>query len=302
MGPPDVDMTAGAPNKKTKQQRAPMEEENRARENATKDLTFKLAYLKTRSSPNDPIMQREPSEFAKEWASEIWKRAMQNPDATIRDYNDEVYSVLQDLDEMDKQWDKAKVAEDGKEWTGQALFVFQIDKLHFDMLPITFRSESIDNSSSDTSSNDGQAQPVADSDSRNPATRVTETDSMQVNLMRMCRWRRYCVGATAEASDNISRKSARFLNPRIRCRTLTLSRFQLLGRLDSGSRRPDKVTECLHTMTALRRQTKTLRSGRPIGNQLNATIQEREPAVNSSSIIFNSFTPVNFSTPHGRGR
>jgi hypothetical protein len=71
MGPPDVEMAVRGPNTKTQRQLTPTEEETQARETAIKDLTFKLAYLKTRSSPNDAIMKREPAEFATEWASNI---------------------------------------------------------------------------------------------------------------------------------------------------------------------------------------------------------------------------------------
>jgi hypothetical protein len=141
MRPPDIQMRVAPPTLNTQAQRPMTEEEKSARERSTKDLAFKLAYLKTRSSEGDTIMRRDPEEFAQQWEADIWERSVLNSDEVIRKYEDAILSAIKKLDQFDDTWDQAKMAADGKEWTGALLFAFQMDFLYGKMQPIEHGSQ-----------------------------------------------------------------------------------------------------------------------------------------------------------------
>jgi hypothetical protein len=145
------------------------EEEKSASKKAIKDLTLKLAYFRTRSSPKDTIVRREPEGFAEQWVSNIWRQLVRNSNNNICNFEDAISSALQELDQLDDEWDKARMSEDGKEWTGAQLFAFQIDKLNDKMQPIIYRPRSVS-----ASAKDDQAYHGSDTSLHNPAADAVE--------------------------------------------------------------------------------------------------------------------------------
>ncbi|KAI4686012.1 uncharacterized protein J4E88_003849 [Alternaria novae-zelandiae] len=132
MSPPDTNMTTDTPSVETTKERVWTEETQNLRVEATKLLAAKLSRFRKLSSPNAVIMQREPEVFAKQWESDIWTRSMQSSDR--KKYDDEVRSTLRLLTKCDKKWSEAWPVDDGSYWTGEEWFVWEMDRLIYDML------------------------------------------------------------------------------------------------------------------------------------------------------------------------
>ncbi|KAI4656692.1 uncharacterized protein J4E78_006583 [Alternaria triticimaculans] len=132
MRPPDTNVTADAPSVEATKERVWTEETKNLREEATKLLAAKLSRFRKLSSPNAAIMQREPEVFAKQWESDIWTRSMQSSDG--KKYDDEVRSTLRLLTKCDKKWSEAWPVDDGSYWAGEEWFVWEMDRLSYDML------------------------------------------------------------------------------------------------------------------------------------------------------------------------
>lgn len=108
------------------------ENEQRLCAEAGKLLAAKLSKFRRLSSPGATIMQRQPEDFAKQWESNIWCRSMQGSDAI--EYDDEVKSTLRLLTKCDKKWSEAWPVDDGSYWTGEEWFVWEMNRLNYDML------------------------------------------------------------------------------------------------------------------------------------------------------------------------
>ncbi|KAI4925531.1 hypothetical protein J4E85_007410 [Alternaria conjuncta] len=132
MRPPNTIMTTDTPSVEATKERVWTEETQNLRVEATKLLAAKLSRFRRLSSPNAAIMQREPEVFAKQWESDIWTRSMQSSDR--KKYDDEVRSTLRLLTKCDKKWSEAWPVDDGSYWTGEEWFVWEMDKLNYDML------------------------------------------------------------------------------------------------------------------------------------------------------------------------
>ncbi|KAI4684429.1 uncharacterized protein J4E84_006419 [Alternaria hordeiaustralica] len=132
MRPPDTNMTTDAPNVEATKERVWTEETQNLRVEATKLLAAKLSRFRKLSSPNAAIMQREPEVFAKQWEFDIWTRSIQSSDR--KKYDDEVRSTLRLLTKCDKKWSEAWPVDDGSYWSGEEWFVWEMDRLNFDML------------------------------------------------------------------------------------------------------------------------------------------------------------------------
>ncbi|KAI4954743.1 hypothetical protein J4E86_006053 [Alternaria arbusti] len=132
MRPPDTNMTTDAPSVEATTERVWTEETQNLRVEATKLLVAKLFRFRKLSSPNAAIMQREPEVFAKQWEFDIWTRSMQSSDG--KKYDDEVRSTLRLLTKCDKKWSEAWPVDDGSYWTGEEWFVWEMDRLNYDML------------------------------------------------------------------------------------------------------------------------------------------------------------------------
>ncbi|KAI4621090.1 hypothetical protein J4E83_005453 [Alternaria metachromatica] len=132
MRPPDKNMTTDAPSVEATIERVRTEETQNLRVEAIKLLAAKLSRFRKLSSPNAAIMQREPEVFAEQWESDIWTRSMQSSDR--KKYDDEVRSTLRLLTKCDKKWSEAWPVDDGSYWTGEEWFVWEMDRLNYDML------------------------------------------------------------------------------------------------------------------------------------------------------------------------
>jgi hypothetical protein len=132
MGPPDNDMTSGAPCVDATKERALSEKEQKERATAINLLTAKLVKFRERSSPTAAMMKRQPEVFAKQWESDIWKRSIECSDGV--DYKDQVSATLRMLTKCDNKWSEGWTLKDGSDWTGEECFVWEIDKLHYYLL------------------------------------------------------------------------------------------------------------------------------------------------------------------------
>ncbi|KAI4622458.1 uncharacterized protein J4E87_006400 [Alternaria ethzedia] len=132
MRPPDTNMTTDAPSVEATKECIWTEETQNLRVEATKLLAAKISRFRKLSSPNAAIMQREPEVFAKQWEFDIWTRSIQSSDR--KKYDDEVRSTLRLLTKCDKKWSEAWPVDDGSYWTGEEWFVWEMDRLNYDML------------------------------------------------------------------------------------------------------------------------------------------------------------------------
>jgi len=165
MRPPDTNMITDAPSVGATKERVWTEETQNLRREAIKLLAAKLSRFRKLSPPHAAIMQRQPEVFAKQWESDIWTRSMQSSDR--KKYDDEVRSTLRLLTKCDKKWSEAWPVDDGSYWTGEEWFVWEMDRLNYDIL----ENESIASGphSADTPSSLSYVCPQSDS-----ATEATE--------------------------------------------------------------------------------------------------------------------------------
>ncbi|KAI4642826.1 hypothetical protein J4E93_006895 [Alternaria ventricosa] len=177
MRPPDTDMTTASFDAEATKERLLTEEDENLRTEAIKLLAAKLSRFRKLSPPHAAIMQRQPDVFAKQWESDIWRRSMQSSDK--KRYEDEVRSTLRLLTKCDKKWSEAWPVDDGSYWTGEEWFIWEMDKLNYDML----ESESIASGphSADTTASLGYV--CTQSDSATEATEaILNADNHQEGL------------------------------------------------------------------------------------------------------------------------
>ncbi|KAI4924307.1 uncharacterized protein J4E92_007388 [Alternaria infectoria] len=132
MRSPDADMTTVFSDVEATKGGVLTEEDENLRAEAIKLLAAKLSRFRKLSPPHAAIMQRQPEVFAEQWESAIWGRSMQSSDR--KQYDDEVRSTLRLLTKCDKKWSEAWPVDDGSYWTGEEWFVWEMDRLNYDIL------------------------------------------------------------------------------------------------------------------------------------------------------------------------